>query len=447
MLTQGVLALFAASPALAATIGGRYDSSVLKYSSRAIARTVRNCNTPAPPTVYFPLNFRYGSDQKITTDLVIPGTNKTMPVCFDQGSEDFWVAEPGAVLNWGAQYAGQVGPCNTSMSPVYDYSASPDATEPAPYDYFNVYGGSSKYVLGNATVDDTMVFTSVAGQQSTIAGIRTALTNLVSVRLEDESGHCEVTERVSNYDVGILGTAPFQIGPGHITNGPHVRQQFLEQGTIKAAVQSMWMDERPHGIEDTYTGGAIFGGIDLSKFTGPLVKVKSFPNVGDTVGYRVAKPIFSVQGKQITTQSDVTRCFIDSGTRNDAIPIAFGQEEEFYKVTGLVESPTYQASWPGPCESVPSNITIDMRFPGKANGTFVDIKVPLKNYVRADNGEEGLCRLNLYPSAGDCTLAAPFSTAAFFAADDENDEVAFAQGGISKRGSGPDKDSIVLRIP
>ncbi|KAJ3564828.1 hypothetical protein NPX13_g7715 [Xylaria arbuscula] len=370
-----------------------------------------------------------------------------MPVCFDQGSEDYWVAEPGAVLNWGAQFAGAPGPCNISIAPVYDYSASPDATEPVPHDYFNVYGGSSKFVIGDATVNATMTFTSVAGQRSTIAGVRTALTNIISVRLEDASGKCEVTDSVSKYDVGILGTAPYQTGPGHVTNGPHVRQQLLEQGTIKAAVQSMWMDQRPDGVEDTYTGGAIFGGIDLSKFTGPLVKVRSFPNVEDTVGYRVAKPVFSVKGKKIPTHDAVDRCFVDSGTRNDNIPIAFEHIEAFYEATGLVEGPSGETSWPGSCESVPSDVTLDMRFPGQTNGTFVDVKVPLKNYVRADSGAEGLCRLNLFPTPGDCTLAAPFSSAVFFAADDEREEIAFAQGGISKIGSGPDEKSIVLRIP
>ncbi|GAW13342.1 hypothetical protein ANO14919_027250 [Xylariales sp. No.14919] len=446
MLTQAAILLLAASGAQAATIGDRYEPSALKSSSSAIARRVRNCGKPPPPTVYFPLNFRYGSDQKITTDLFIPGTNKTMPVCFDQGSEDYWLAEPGSVYNWGSEQLGVVGPCNMSITPVYDYPASSDATDPVPASYYNVYSGGAKNILGDATFEDTMTFTSVTGQRSTIPGVRSALVNFINVRVPDPSGQCEVTEDLKKYDVGILGTAPYQDNDDHITQGPHVRQQLLEQGTIKAPVQSMWMDKRPDGIEETYTGGAIFGGVDLSKFTGPLVKVRSFPNSDGSVGYWVAPPSLSFQGKQIKLgETGVEKCFVDSGTRNDAFPIAYELQDAFFKTTGLVESPMGHISWPGACETVPSDVTLDMRLPGSKNGTFVDIKAPLKNYVRWDAGEEGLCRLNLY--LGGCVLAAPFSSVAFFAADDERGEVAFAQGGITERGSEPDQKSIVLRIP
>ncbi|TGJ84553.1 hypothetical protein E0Z10_g4194 [Xylaria hypoxylon] len=448
MLTQAAISLLAASGALAATIGDHHQSSALKSSSSAIARRVRNCGkpTPPPPTVYFPLNFRYGSDEKITTDLIIPGTNKTMPVCFDQGSEDYWVTEPGAVFNWGSELSGVRGPCNMSITTVYEYSASPDATDPVPFGYYDSYGGGSKNVLGDTTVEDTMTFTSVAGQRSTIPGVRSVLAKFINIWYPDPSGQCEVTDDLKKYDVGILGTAPYQNSTEDITPGPHVRQQLLEQGTIKAPVQSMWMDKRPSGIEDTYTGGAIFGGIDLSKFTGSLVKVRSFKNTDDSVGYWVAPPTLSFQGKRIRQgDTGVRRCFVDSGTQNDGLPISYDLQEEFFKTTGLVESPMGHTSWPGTCETVPSDVTLDMRFPGSKNGTFVDIKVPLKNYVRWDSGEEGLCRLNLY--LGGCTLAAPFSTAAFFAADDERGEIAFAQGGISERGSEPIQASIVLRIP
>ncbi|KAI3325460.1 acid protease [Xylariaceae sp. AK1471] len=445
MLAQAAISLLAASAAVATAIGSRHESAALSSSSSAIARRIHKCSKPPPPTIYFPLNFRYGADQKISTDLVIPGSNETMAVCFDQGSEDYWVLEPGAVFNWGSERVGQPGPCNISASPFYEYSASPYATKPVPANYFQAYGGLSKIVLGDATFDDTMTFTSVAGQRSTIPGVRSALVDFITVLQPDDSGQCDITDAIV-YDTGILGIAPYQNSSEHTTQGPHVRQQLLEQDRIKAPVQSMWMDKRPDGIKDTYTGGALFGGIDLSKFTGPLVKVRSFGNDDGSVGYYVAPPVLSFQGKKISSaNAGVDRCFLDSGTRNDNLPIGYDDKEAFYKTTGLVESPMGYTSWPGECETVPSDVTLDMRFPGKKNGTHVDIKMPLKNYVRWDSGEDGLCRLNLY--LGSCTLAAPFSTAAFFAADDERHEVALAQGGISERGSEPSKSAIVLRIP
>lgn len=151
----------------------------------------------------------YGEDQKISTDLVIPGSDKTMNICFDQGSEDFWVLEPGAKFNWGSERLGLPGPCNVTASPSYDYSASSDATTPVPAQYFQGYGGLSKIVLGDATFQDTMTFTSVAGQRSTIKGIPSALVNFVTVRVPDRSGQCELTDDLT-YDAGILGTAPYQ---------------------------------------------------------------------------------------------------------------------------------------------------------------------------------------------------------------------------------------------
>lgn len=209
----------------------------------------------------------------------------------------------------------------------------------------------------------------------------------------------------------------------------------------------MWMDKRPAGVEDTYTGGAIFGGVDLSKFTGPLVKVRSLKNDADTVGYYVAQPTFSLGGRKIkTTGEGEAWCFVDSGTRNDALPVSYDDADAFYATTGLVESPEGYISYPGPCDSVPSDVTVDMRFPGKTNGTSVDIKAPLRNYLRWDSGEPGLCRLNIYIGGG-CTLAAPFASVAFFAADDERGEIALAQGGVSERGSGPDERAVVERIP
>ncbi|KAI1131381.1 acid protease [Nemania abortiva] len=443
MFTQAAFLLLAASAVAAASIRERHEPIALRSSSSAIARQIHKCHKPPPPTVYFPLNFRYGSDQKITTDLVIPGSNKTMPVCFDQGSDTYWVLEPGAVFNWGSEQLGVLGACNISATPVYEYLSSLDATDPVPFDYFNGYSGLSKIVLGNTTLEDTMTFTSVAGQKSALPGVRTALANFITVRQPDFSGTCDASE--ITYDVGIMGIAPFQNTSDYTTQGPNVRQQLLEDGTIKAPVMSMWMDKRPYGVKDTYTGGAIFGGIDLTKFTGPLVKVRSFENSGGSVGYYVAPPVFSFKGKKIKA-TDSDSCFIDSGTRNDALPVAYEDQDAFYKATGLVESPMGATSWLGTCDTVPSDVTIDMRFPGSKNGTFVDIKIPLKNYVRWDSGEEGLCRLNIYLGSG-CTLAAPFSTAAFFAADDERGEVALAQGGISERGSGPSDTAVALRIP
>ncbi|KAI0394435.1 aspartic peptidase domain-containing protein [Xylariaceae sp. FL0594] len=447
MLVPATIALLTAVTAVASPIDNVKRSSVLSSSSGVIARKIHKCHMPPPPTVYFPLNFRWGIDQKISTDLVIPGTDKTMNVCFDQGSEDYWVLAPGSKINWGAERPGAPGPCNATASPVYQYSASPAATKPEDFYLFDAYGNFNKLVVGYKAFNDTMTFTSVSGQRSTVPKLRASLVEFVSVLEVDLTGHCGIPDDLL-YDAGILGIAPYRnSSEDGTTNGPHVRQQLLEEGVIKAPVQSMWMDKPPAGVQDTYTGGAIFGGIDTSKFTGPLVKVPVMKE-GYETGYYVAAPRLSYKGKQLATVAEVTRCFIDSGTRSDALPIGYYEERDaFLAATGIVvDEKDGETYWPSECENVPADVTVDLKFPGLRNGTSVDVKIPIKNYVRYDPGKKGLCRLNLY-LGNDCTLAAPFASAAFFAADDERGEVAFAQGGISERGSAPDQRSIVLRIP
>jgi hypothetical protein len=64
------------------------------------------------------------------------------------------------VLNRGSEQLGVPGPYNISAAPVYGYSASFDATELVLFGYFNTYGGSSKIVAGNATISDSITFTS-----------------------------------------------------------------------------------------------------------------------------------------------------------------------------------------------------------------------------------------------------------------------------------------------
>ncbi|KKY29573.1 putative secretory aspartyl proteinase sap2p [Diaporthe ampelina] len=407
----------------------------------AVAQTV--------PTVHIPLNLRFGDNHKTSTDVFIPSLNTTLEVVYDQGSENFFVFGPNSIANWGLNCLGCQGPCNASVpaGDYLDYTHSSTASDTVPFGSFYAYGGFDKIYNGEVAVNETFDFVNSAGLSSKSPDTRVAIVNYLQQRIGD-SGTCSP---VPIYDLGILGVSPYYHSnneTGRNTTGPSFRQDLLERGLIDAPVQSLWFDEPPADVRGTYTGGGLQGGIDTSKFEGPLVKV---PNAWEEgrVGYYVPVPKVSSNGIPIATGSagtEVTSCLVDSGTHNDDIPIA--DEATFFNATGIRRSDAGHISWPGTCDSIPADKTIDLTFDGVNEGESITIKVPIRAYVRLglDSDEEGeYCSLSIEPSG--CILGSPFATAAFFAADDERGEIAFAQGAVSKAGSAVDEASVIARIP
>lgn len=405
-------------------------------------KTKRNATIP---TVHFPLNYKYGAANKVATAVSVPWSDTAIDVVYDQGSENFWLMAPNATVNWGCTSLACQGPCNVTETEVYDYTQSSSAVT-SEFGSQYLYGLFDKVVLGDMAVNDTLTFVNVAGVESTIPGIEFALERYLQNRI-GYNGTCGAAAPL--HDVGILGVSPYQHNANRNTSGPHVRKNLLDRGQIGANVHCIWFDEAPEGVEDTYTGGGLMGGIDTSKYTGPLVKVPyKTPELEaqqTTVGYYVSVPQVSVGNTTFDVATDSTSCFLDSGTHIDDLPIPFDATDLFYNATGIVVDPVGYIAWPGSCDSVPSDVTIDLTWTGVNANETVTVKVPLRNYVRGNLSPDGYCSLNLSP--GGCLLSAPFSTAAFFAADDERNEVALAQGAVSSMGSTPDAASIVERIP
>lgn len=397
------------------------------------------------PTVHFPLNYKYGGNYKIATAVSVPWSNSTIDVVYDQGSENFWLMAPNATVNWGCQSLACQGACNATETVFYDYEESSTATTEA-FSSGYMYGTFDKILLGDIAVNDTLTFVNVAGVESTVPGIEVALENYLQNRIGMSNNSCSV---VPEHDVGILGISPYQHYSRRNTTGPHVRKNLLDRGQIGVNVHSFWMDEAPEEYDATFTGGGLMGGIDTSKYTGDLVKIPYLtPELAaqqTTVGYYVSVPKVSVKGTTFNTDTTLSNCFLDSGTHIDDIPIPYDDDDHFFNVSGIAYDPTGRVAWPGNCDTVPADLTIDYTWTGVNANETVTVKVPVKNYIRGNVSPDGWCTLNMSP--GGCLLAAPFSTAAFFAADDEREEVALAQGGVSARGSSPDSASIVERIP
>ncbi|TDZ30485.1 Pepsin B [Colletotrichum spinosum] len=400
-----------------------------------------NAALAAIPSVNVPLHYYYGGGHKIATNLVNPTTNVSVEVVFDQGSENFWVFGPNSVNNWGCTGLFCPGQCNVTVDPFYDYPNSPTASKPEPFVSQYAYGAYTKIVQGKESVNDTFHFASDSGLTSDVQ-TRVAISDYMQQRLMD-GGSCIPAP----YDLGIFGVAPFYRTPEWNTSGPHVRQDLLERGVISAPVQSIWFDEAPENWNGTFTGNAVFGAIDHSKYVGELVKVPAIKNdrLGASVGYFVAPPTVSVKNASFpNTALSSNACMIDSGTQVDDLPINSDALEAFFEVAGLTRDPIGHIAWNGTCDSIPADLTIDLTFDGVGART-VTVAVPLRNYARnAADITPGYCALNI--DTGGCMLAAPFATAAFFAANDDANEIAFAQGGISARGSKPTEGAFSLDI-
>lgn len=411
-------------------------------SNKKLTHATRRNSTV--PTVYFPLNYKYGNNNKVATSVAVPWSDEPIDVVYDQGSENFWLMAPNATVNWGCQALACQGACNATETAVYDYTQSSTATT---HDFGSLYlyGMFDKVVRGDIAVNDTLTFANVAGVESTVEGVEVALESYLQNRI----GYNGTCGAMPAHDVGILGISPYQRNPTRNTTGPHLRKNLLDQGKIESNVHCLWFDEAPEDVKGTYTGGGLMGGIDTSKYTGPLVKIPNkTPELqaqAATVGYYVSVPQLSVGDTTFNIATESTSCMLDSGTHIDDLPVPLDARDLFYNVTGIVSDPDGHLAWPGTCDTVPSDVTIDLTWAGVNANETVTVKVPMRNYVRGDISSAGYCSLNLSP--GGCLLAAPFQTAAFFAADDDRNEVALAQGAVSTKGSRPDETSVVERIP
>lgn len=242
------------------------------------------------------------------------------------------------------------------------------------------------------------------------------------------------------YDEAILGLSYYD---KEKTAGPSFRQNLFESGQIASKTMFMWFDKHL-GALGNLTGGILFGAIDTSKYTGPLVELKNVVAEYD-IGVYVAKPNITINGQTFVPDQDTT-CLVDSGAHADYLPFAYdgGMEELFYNATGgqLVDY-NGVVSFNGSCELIPQGFNITYTFVG-VNGKSVDVSVPLRNYARGlvDLSNDNICLFNL--EMGGCTFGAPFQSAAAILMDDEGDRVAFAQAAVSEEGAGVDEKSLVV---
>lgn len=319
-----------------------------------------------------------------------------------------------------------------TAKPFFNVPKSTTATKPVykKYGYGFAYGGNGKLVSAPYSVNDTIRF----GHDSLVPPIKNqqvAIANYTQIAQAADKCYADFS-----YDDSILGLSAYTKD----TEGPSLRQNLLTAGKIESSTLSMWFDAPPKQVNGTYHGTALFGALPpKSKYSGELVRVAPKPPSGAYVGYYVGRPVFSTTGsfknpkagtRTLKLSDKVPQCLVDSGTGQDNLPIS---QSDFLKTTGAIIHGGFPA-YNGSCASIPANVTLDFTFAG-LGGKSVTVKVPLRNYARGNTdylGDANKCGLSMeLDEVGGCTFGAPWFSAAFVAFNDEKNEIAIAQGGVS----------------
>ncbi|KAK0662751.1 hypothetical protein DIS24_g1642 [Lasiodiplodia hormozganensis] len=383
----------------------------------AAAPAARQAQTPA----IMPLSYKYGGYPKVSTDIVY-GTPGQAPIetVIDTGSANFWVYGPDGKVNSGSPYLFGTGPCTEDVTPFFNYPESSTATDVKDSPRAFAYGGNGKIIQAPRSVNDTISFTNT--KYPSLLDQQVQLANYTVIRSSATTCNGMVYER------SILGLSENTAD----TTGPSFRGNLLSSGRIESPTLSMWFDKPPADVRGEFRGTALFGALPgPEKYSGPLVKVALDPPEGTYVGYYVATPKISYEGKQFAIDTEtVPRCLVDSGFGTENIPLV---TKDFLDATGAVDNHGYPA-WPGSCDSIPANKTLDYTFTG-VDGRDVTVRVPLRSYARGINdyyNETNVCALSFtLDTSGMCAVGAPFFTSAFLAFNDDGKEVAIAQGGVS----------------
>ncbi|ATZ55539.1 hypothetical protein BCIN_12g01270 [Botrytis cinerea B05.10] len=385
-------------------------------ASLVALNTITHAQTDA---ISMPIRLLYGSLNKVTTPVMVGSGNEeigqSIDVVVDYGSADFWVFAPNATVNYGSQYLGFPGACNTTPSFYYH----PDNATVSNFSGSYSYGGNSKILDATHAVNDTLYFSS----SPAIPNIEVALISSGTVRqyVPDGTPCPELS-----YDYGIMGLCPSTSND----NGPNLKTNLLNQGRISASVASMYFSPPPADASITYnfTGTLLLGALPpADSYTGELLPVPITTAAG-SIGYYVSQPIVSHANTSIPTDYPTETCLVDSGSLALTLPYA-SNNTAFFETTGLTTD-GYDIMYPSNCEEIPRDLTLDFAFTGTGNASTT-VSVPYRYLARGSPGPggvtpEGMCILSVVMGSG-CTFGAPWFLGASVGADDGEGVVWIAQ--------------------
>ncbi|OJD30751.1 peptidase a1 protein [Diplodia corticola] len=393
----------------------------LLAASSAAQPTKRQDGKP----VFMPLKYPYNGYPKVYADIYL-GTPEQTPIetVVDLGSSDYWVYGPNSTIYYGSPYLGVEGHCRETPEPSYNPFASSTALGFLNKTRGYAYGGNGKMIESHYSVNETLSF-SADDSYPHLVNTQVAITNktIIKVRADECDG--------TTYDSSILGLSAPRAG-----SGPSFRQNLLDGGSIASSTLAMWFDAAPAGVRDDYRGTLLLGALPKGKYSGELVQVPRRQPEG-SIGYYVDTPAWSAAGRVVKPfrgfdNSTVDECLIDSGSGQDYLPI---DEDDFLDAVGGVVMFNGYPAWNGSCESIPADKSVAITFKAVAEGQSVTVDMPLRNWARGNTdfwNNTQVCGLSMSLSnVGSCTLGSPFSSAVFLAVNDELNQIALAQGGVS----------------
>lgn len=203
---------------------------------------------------------------------------------------------------------------------------------------------------------------------------------------------------------GILGIG---YGEGVNTRYKNLVDELAAQGVTRTKAFSLGL-----GSKDEQEGAIIFGGVDSSKFSGPLARLPIVP--ADQSPDGVARYWVGMNSISLTPPSRRTRTyqnssmpvFLDSGATLTLLPAGLADN-----IASDFGSPGIDANgfYPVSCTLVNLNGTLDFDFDG------VKIKVPYKEMIRELRTTPPVCYLGIVPNSdftllGDTFLRSAYST-------------------------------------
>ncbi|KAH7379756.1 aspartic peptidase domain-containing protein [Cadophora sp. MPI-SDFR-AT-0126] len=236
---------------------------------------------------------------------------------------------------------------------------------------------------------------------------------------------------------GIMGigynTSEANIDTGNGTIYPNLPLAMVNQGLIKSAAYSLWLNDL-----QSSTGSILFGGVDTAKYTGDLISIDVYPTSrrGRVTSFTVAFTSLSATSPsgtdQLTPSGYAEAAILDSGTTITLLPddvAAMVFEELGATVSNQLGAIVV------PCDLAKVDGTLNYGFGGEGGPTIKvqvsDLVLPLTltngRTPKYTNGQEA-CQLGIQP-AGDLPVlfGDTFLRSAYAVYDLENNQIALAQ--------------------
>ena len=206
---------------------------------------------------------------------------------------------------------------------------------------------------------------------------------------------------------------------------PTLPSLLAQQGVIKVAAYSLWLDRTTNG------GVLLFGGIDSSKFTGKLATLPvSFGK--DTYSVNVGTASFQGGGSTQSVMSPGFNALLDSGARLSYLPPDFASQ--VWNAVGVKTDPFGYPFVKCDAANSPAGQKMGAEFVFRSTKIIVPMSELIVRVPPNVRGFGGLCYFGIAKSnpGETATLGIPFVRSAYIVHDMSNQEISIAQAKFTR---------------